>query len=190
MDFFVANQGNQIMAIPKPTDEDIKLWWDEVQNYRNSKLSLTAYAKKNNLAYTTFVGWVYRFDPWTGKYKNDKERELELVELYLATNAPREQFSLKHGIHKDRLTTLVVHLGYMERLKNYLAGQNEQEQKTMKFTEIKPEQPIIKRTFIEHEVITPKNDLELIIKKGVKVTIAPEISNEQLITIIEFLRNL
>lgn len=81
-----------------------------------------------------------------------------------------------------------VYANYMKRL-GINIFESKSENKKMTFIEARQEPaPMIENSY--QELITPKNDLELIIGKGVKVSVSSEISSEKLISIIEFLRNL
>ena len=64
----------------------------------------------------------------------------------------------------------------------------------MKF--IKIENPVVQQNQIiqsaepKQEVLKEKNDVELIISKGVKVVVSPEVGADKLIRIIELLKDL
>lgn len=188
------------------SNDEIKFWYDHCEGQKKTNFSLVNYCHKNKLDSKLFSNWKQRFNPWHGKYKMAKEREIELAELYQATNPPRNYFCNKHGLPVHRLSIILAHLGYMERLKEiYDEDINESKQKLdveVPEHENQPERQsmqFITRTEemalpIPHapmaEVIEEQNHIELTITKGVKVTLSPEFPAEKIIKIIELLKDL
>lgn len=202
------------------TNDEIKFWYDHLLKNKKQKLKGEVYAHRNNLSPKALVNWKQRFNPWSGKFKLQKDRELELYDLYKATGSPRASFCAKHNLPMHRLTLVGTYLEYKKRLEQ-IYGENvpslvpdkinieipqeeympEPEPITTfrAFTPIPtvcdavprpPFQPPQTQITQSHEVIEAKNDVELSLKKGVKVILSPEIDTSQIIKIIEFLKEL
>lgn len=205
------------------TDETIKKWYEHVTNLlldnKTSKRP-ALYARNNNLDYKNVRNWIYRFNPWYGKYIKQKEREIYLYDLYVATDAHRDKFCAKHGISQHRLTIVGTHRNYIERL-NYIynddiphadlvLGKKVEDNSIIEIPkevatsfklfqpkqEIQPiniPEPVITNIRHEnepHEVFEPKNEIELSMQKGVKVILSPETTTDKIVKIIEFLKEL
>lgn len=179
----------------KRSNTEIKFWYDMVVKYQGSSMPFEYFCKKEGINYKTLKNWMYRMNPWTMKFKDKKEEEIQLAELCIAEEQNHESFCKYNKMDIRRLKRVITYINYMKKINvNYNEQKESKEEnpvikslepteKTMKFVEVEPDP-------VHQELITPKNDLELIISKGVKVSVSSEISSEKLITIIEFLRNL
>jgi hypothetical protein len=192
-------------------NEEIQFWYEHCINQQDSSLGVVNYAIKHKLHSKLLTNWKQRFNPWHSKYKTDKERELELTRLYLATNPPRSYFCSKNGLLIHRLSIVMSHLGYMEKLheiygevipESFLVEKinievpveeymDIPEQEPMKFITRAPEPTHLPVHHApEAEIIEERNPIELTITKGVKVIVSPELCPTKIIKIIELLKDL
>lgn len=194
-------------------NEEIKFWYEHCINQSKSRMSIINYAFKHKLDIKFFSNWKQRFNPWQAKYKPHKNRELDLVKLYMATNPPRAYFCEKHDILTHRLSLVMAHLGYMEKL-HEIYGETiptcftenkidivipeeeymdiplkEQQPMTFITRNADPMQPTTHHA-PEAEIMEERNPIELTITKGVKVIVSPELCPTKIIKIIELLKDL
>ena len=123
-------------------------------------------------------------------------------------------FSKENNIEYKHLAEAITHSHYLRRIKklkqmhadgmlNKTVGvKKEEDHEELKFVQVPRinqiplSQPIeikeieIQREETQQEVVEKQNDIELIISKGVKVVVSPNVGTEKLIKIIELLKDL
>lgn len=148
-------------------------------------MSQKKYCEKYDVDYNKFCNMRYRL-----VYKRDQpELYAKLVSIrrkQLESGAPSAELAKAHGIKACHLSEIGTHLGYLDLLEEIKL---EKEPSPMKFIHV-PSVNLPFPTPQEHEVLEQKNDLEISISKGIKVTIAPNIDSMKIIKIIELLKDL
>jgi hypothetical protein len=181
---------------------DLYKHWQESKKH---PISYAQYAREHKLDVSNFASWHLKFNPWTGKYKKQKQNELYYAGLYKEKEEHASVFCRNNSISPSRLHLVSSHIFLMERINNLLdkESNNIKKESSMSFIEVpkkqdiwdnfKPLNPIIQKQPEkpqEQEVIKAQNDIELIITKGVKVIVSPQIGTEKFIKIIELLKDL
>jgi hypothetical protein len=172
----------------KRSKEEVWYWYEMMETYQKSGLIQTAFCKENNLDYKVFCNMRFRII-----YKRDTEPKLyqklmsigrEYMSLGYAKGSA--EFAKKHGVNPRHLSEVATHIGYLDIIEEIKA---EREPEQMKFVQVQ-HQGNLRAPVQEAEVVEKQNDLEIIIAKGVKVSISPNIDTMKVIKIIELLKDL
>lgn len=174
------------------TDEEIWQWHQLIQAQKTSGLSQLDFCKQREIDYKAFSNVRFRME-----YKSvtDPERNAELVQLvreYRTSHESRESFAKRHGLDKNVLCMAITHVVYQDALAKIKAKQEPEE---MQFIQA-PTIPLQQRGILatkppnQSEFVEKQNDIEIIISKGVRVTISPNIDPMKIIKIIELLKDL
>lgn len=170
----------------KKDHDEIWYWHLKVEEFKKLGMGQKEYCDAHELDYKRFCNMYYRID-----YKRSRDPELyaKLVATtrkYLSSGAPASKFARANDIHPRILSETVTHLGYIDIIESM---KKSKEEKPMQFIHV----PVVNLPYIppkEQEVVEKQNDLEIIIAKGVKVSISPNIDSMKIIKIIEFLKDL
>lgn len=178
-------------------EETVIFLYEKVEEFNQSELSEKEFCNRHNLSFSTFKNFKYilNFDKRINKLKEKYDHYLE--------EAKREGCSIrgiaaKYNLNKTEIGLYNIYLKYKKIIANYLNSKNTIEQ-PMSFVKVKAQEPIATHEMNHHpiqiqskepELMEKQNDLELIISKGIKVIVSPEIDSMKLIKIIELLRNI
>lgn len=179
------------------TDEFIWEWYQRFEHMKEIGMGQPEYCKKNNISLTLCraMSWKIIFRSRSG---NSYKKLMELAKAYNPEEMTKVEYAQLHKISKCQLNETMAHiraLEAIERMKNKLASESNE----MKFIAVNPtgtwsnKAPAPKLPHLpyqEPEVVPKQNDVELIISKGVKVVVAPEVGADKLIRIIELLKDL
>ena len=176
------------------SDGELWKWYEIIQDFCKSKLPQKPYCTKNKINYSKLHN-MYRRIAYISIAKPDKyEKLLPIAREYMQSATTPKEFAKNHGISALSLIEMSLHLKYLDRIE-YLKSQKNPD--SMKFIEVhkgswRTNIPSSngKSPLIEPEVVAKKNDIELIISKGVKVIVSPEIGADKLVRIIELLKDL
>lgn len=172
----------------KRSKEEVWYWYQVMEEYQKSGLIQTNFCKENKIDYKVFCNMRFRII-----YKRDSEPQLykklmdigrEYMSLGYAKGA--NEFAKKHGVNPRHLSEVATHMGYLDMIEELKA---EKEPAPMKFVQVQ-HQGNLQRPVQEAEVVEKQNDIEIIITKGVKVSISPNIDTMKVIKIIELLKDL
>ena len=187
----------------KRSDEEVWHWHQHLQQFKASGMTPAMYCRTHKLNDKTFSNLKFRME-----YIKDSNPELyahwvPITRQYMASAQSAAEFAKEHKIPINKLCEMGTHLAYVdvvERLKL------EKEDASMQFIQVPnprairsesaaqnpyPDRlPAESAQSAEPEVIQPQNDLEIIISKGVKVSISPNIDTMKIIKIIELLKDL
>ncbi len=177
----------------KKTNPEVVIYWNkEIQRQKESGYRAVKYCKENGLNYKSFMNYDYRIN-WNEKKNLDFYNEYKkYYELYEKFEGTITQFCLSYKINEGTFKEYKIHKKYNEILSNkklYI------EPEGLSFVEVKPPK-VIKRQSINikskepEEVVEKKNDIEIIIAKGIKVIISPAVDYSAIIKIIEILKDL
>lgn len=173
----------------KKDHDEIWYWYQKVEEFKTSGMKQKEYCEHYDVDYKKFCNMLYRIE-----YKRTSDPELyekliPVTRKYMASGAPASKFAKAHEIDIRLLSEMVTHLGYRDIIESMKEAKKE---KPMQFIQVPSVQSAIARPPIqpEHEVLEKQNDIEIMITKGVKVSISPNIDSMKIIKIIELLKDL
>lgn len=175
------------MMIKKDHDE-IWYWHLKVEEFIESGMAPKAFCESRELDYKKFSNMRYRIEYKRITHPDMYKKNVPIARRYIASGIPASKFAKDNNIDVRILSELVTHLGYVDIIENMKNG-IKKEPETMNFIQV-PSINLPMPTPPEPEVIEPQNDLEIIIAKGVKVSISPNIDSMKIIKIIELLKDL
>lgn len=165
----------------KTDDEEIWYWYEKIKEFHDSGMAQKEYCDNYQVDYKKFCNLRYRIEYKKLSHPELYAKMVPIARKYMQSGATASKFAKAHEVEVRLLSEFVTHLSYLDiidRLKS------EKESK-MKFVQIQHNAPIQ-----QHEVLEKQNDLEIIITKGVKVSISPNIDSMKIIKIIELLKDL
>lgn len=173
------------------SEDEVWYWYNKIEEQKNSGMMLITFCEKYNLNEVKFTNMKHRIS-----YKRDSDPEgyeklRALTKLWKSSGLRASKFAHEHNINVRYLGQMTTHLNYVAIIEKFKA---QQEEKPMHFIEVKAtplstgESPITQAPI--SELIEKQNDIEMIITKGVKVTISPNIDSMKIIKIIELLKDL
>lgn len=176
------------------TKLNIWKWFKIVEEYETHEITMPAFAKKKNIKIDDFRHYRRLINLFT---KTNPELQIErkqLYDQYLESGLSVPKFCTEQGANKTILKIAVDHFRAREVIAEAQENPNivAEWEKSMEFIKA----PVIKSASFptsrqtEPEVIKKQNDVELIISKGVKVVVAPEVGADKLVRIIELLKDL
>lgn len=169
----------------KKDHDEIWYWHQKIEEQRKSGMPQKEYCDEYEVDYKKFCNMRYRIE-----YKRETHPELyaksvPIAKKYLKSGIPASKFAKENNIEVRILSELVTHLGYLDIIENI---KNEKES-PMNFIQV-PSKESLPQTAPQCELVEKQNDIELIITKGVKVSISPNIDSMKIIKIIELLKDL
>lgn len=178
----------------KREEEDEQIWkyYQLLLEYPNQELSRSEFCKKHKLDTLKFANFKMHF---FHKSVIDPELYARLVPIgraYLENDIPLHEFAKQQGVRPSIVAGLRTHLNFVDRIEAI----RQKKEVGMNFIKIPaiPARPPAEYHPVavqqEAEVVEARNCVELIIQKGVKVIVAPEVGADKLIKIIELLKDL
>lgn len=181
-------------------DGELVEWHENIQLFYKSELKQEAFCKEYGINYHRFCNMKYRL-----VYRRDSkpkwyEKYTPIVRKYLAERGDMTEFAHQNNMKRLELREMALHLNYLDRIDRILRDRNpdKRDEATVTPQKDKPKMifhqvPVANLPQLipaEPQIVEARNDIELIISKGVKVIISPELGNEKLIKIIELLKDL
>lgn len=173
------------MTIKKDHDE-IWYWHQKIEEFHESGMGPKDYCDEYEVDYKKFSNMKYRIEYKRFSDTELYEKSLPLARKYMKSGAPASKFAKANGIDIKLLGEMCTHLGYIDIIESMKESKDVQ---PMKFVQV-PTMTLPHITQQEHEVVEKQNDIEIIITKGVKVSISPNIDSMKIIKIIELLKDL
>ena len=179
----------------KTSNDEIWYFHTHCEKQLASGLGIKNYAVEAGIDYKKFSNFRYRIV--YKKYSDPKtySKYVDLYDKYTKSGATVTAFSKEHGIRKRLLDEMITHKKYLSQIE-YISLQSKEAIETtntrepaMNFVQIAA-QPQEVQPPMEAEVLEQRNDIEIIISKGVKVSISPNIESLKIIKIIELLKDL
>ena len=185
---------------------EIWYWYQHIEKFKEHGKSKAAYCCEHNLDLKKFNNLYYRI-----AYIRDTspiyESICDLAREFRESTEGIKKFSENNNISASNLKAALTHVNYLDIIKrlkesNYTLPDNYQNSiecskkskktpmsfiKVPKSKDKKPE-PLI--PIVQEYKVIEQNDLEIIITKGVKVSISPNIDSMKIIKIIELLKDL
>jgi hypothetical protein len=190
------------------TDEDILFWYQKNKDFESSGMNLPQFCRTQSIdskkLYNMRRVLVFK------KYCNPEEhvKLINLSRQMTEQGLTRIEAAKLGGVKFCQITEATAYLSYQRELKRILEERGlpfDEDIVPMEFIEVgnkpqkKPKQALnrmLQQKFapvpapIEPEIVEQKNDVELIIQKGVRVLVSPEVGTDKLIKIIELLKDL
>ncbi len=185
------------MTILAYSETETFYWYKRIEEFLilgdNNKIK---FCKDNHLDAKKFSNLYYRIHHPLTHEESFYNKMTAYAQEWVDSGMSQNEFSKKNGISYSKLAQYTAHIRcwkIIEKLKKQENPQVQQDDnESMNFikipiTAMKREEPMIPE---EPEVFEKQNDIEIIISKGVKVSIAPNIDSMKIIKIIELLKDL
>ena len=193
----------------KNTDDEIwetYLWMKKFEEYNGSKKQ---FCNENGIPYLSFINVLYRINNCRYTHPERYIKLMNIGKLYLSRKGgiTAKEIASMHNIEKASLTEIITHMRYLSVIEERLKKQ--ERNKEIKFIAVEPikasdsngqmgENSVVASKINESidfvhqpaEVIINRNDIEITISKGIKVSIAPDIDSTKIIKIIDLLKDL
>lgn len=179
----------------RESDETILFWYNEIQKMNEGNLKPSFYCKVHNLSFAKMLKMINRIE-YTSKKKPEEYNELLLKgHEFIKSKKTAKSFSKSSGLSMQVIKDISLHIKYNKIIDEMKNKKLIDEPKQMLFTQV----PIVKPEIlhkeatpqlVEPDVIEAKNDIELIISKGVRVIASPQLDPMKIIKIIELLKDL
>ena len=171
----------------KVSDEDVWYWHTHCEKQMESGLGVMAYARQAGVEYKSLSNVRYRII-----YKKYSDQETYKILMnhavqFLSSGKSIGKYCDEKKVNKVQLKETLTHLRYLEAIERI--KKDKQPEPKMNFVQIAPQSQAV-QPHMEAEVLEKQNDIEIIITKGVKVSIAPNIDSMKIIKIIELLKDL
>lgn len=171
-------------------NEDIWIWHERIEEFHSQDLPPKRFCDENKYCYKTFNNRYARIVYKSRKHPDLYQKLIPITRKYMESNIPPSQFIKTHEISIKLLSEMTTHLHYLDAIEEMKGIKG---MKPMHFIQVPAVQnriPVTQEPPIEPEVMKKQNDVELIISKGVKVVVAPEVGADKLVRIIELLKDL
>jgi hypothetical protein len=173
----------------KRSKDEVWYWYGVMEQFETSGMRQKEYCDQYDVHYKKFCSMRYRII-----YKRDTHPELykKLLPIgrkYLESGAAASKFAKEHDVTMNLLSEVGTHIGYLDLIEEI---KHEKEPAKMNFIKVPNPQSLPSHTVEspEPEIVEKQNDIEIIISKGVKVSISPNIDSMKIIKIIELLKDL
>lgn len=167
-------------------DEQIWYWYEFVQEFLGQSFPAKKFCKLKNIDYKAFSNKLYRIVYISQTKPELYQEHLDLAKECRASQMSISKFSKTRKVSHSLLREASAHLNYLEAIEKI---KSQKEKSAMNFIQIPPRNPVVQQAQVA-EIVENKNEVELVISKGVKVTVAPEVGADKLIRIIELLKDL
>ena len=178
----------------KLSDDDIWFWYSAIIEQQEGELSSPTYCKERFLDYKKFTNMRYRMFYIEHARPDEYNFLVKMGREHMSNPVSISEFCKKNKIDRTKLSEIKTHLLYKEAIERLKIERGSKEAETMNFVQLKsPEKPqmvVLSPPPQEHEVVEAQNDIELVITKGVKVMISPQVDSMKIIKIIELLKDL
>lgn len=172
----------------KRDKNEVWYWYETINQFESSGMPLKEFCAEYKVDYRKLCNMRYRLI-----YKRDTNPELYAKLLTIGrkfskSGIPVSKFAKDNGVEVRWLSEVSTHIGYLDLIEKI---KKEREPDGMKFVQVTPRwDPPSPPDVPVAEVVAKQNDLEIIISKGVKVSISPNIDSMKIIKIIELLKDL
>lgn len=173
-------------------DERIWYLYNKLEEYKTSKLTLPNFCAINEIKFSTMNNFKFTlslnriYDPEISKKYDLIMDEIKNKNIFISS------ISKKTGIKEGELSLIRMHFHYLEVINQFKQSSQKNKEENMDFVKVKQNTKEINPKIVknEPELIEKQNDLEIIISKGIKVSISPNIEPMNVIKIIELLRTI
>lgn len=172
------------MAIRKDHDE-IWYWHQKIEEFHESGMKPINYCDSYEIDYKLFCNMKYRIEYKRFSDAAVYKRNVPITRKYMNSGTLAAKFAKENCIDIRLLHEMATHLRYRDIIEDMKEARAAKEEKTMSFIQV-PQRMAIQ----DAEIVEKQNDIEIIITKGVKVSISPNIDSMKIIKIIELLKDL
>lgn len=180
----------------KLADKDIWFWYQHIVTQKASEVTAPTYCTEHGLDYKKFTNMRYRMFSTQQSRPEEYDKMVALARKFMASGLSISAFCTKHKVDKVKLTEINTHVKYHDVI-DRLKKENQKPSDTMHFIALDPKasttmpsQQYLNQFAPPAEVVEARNDIELVITKGVKVMISPQVDSMKIIKIIELLKDL
>jgi hypothetical protein len=172
--------------------DEIWYWYQKVEEYKSSGMKQKEYCENYEVDYKKFCNMIYRIEYRRSSHPEEYQRLLPIVRKYMSFGAPASKFAKAHDIDIRILSEMVTHLGYTDIIESMKKSKEEKPMSFIQVPSVQGSQPRPPMAYEESvgELVDKQNDIEIMITKGVKVSISPNIDSMKIIKIIELLKDL
>ena len=178
----------------KLSDDDIWFWYSAIIEQQEGELSAPTYCKERFLDYKKFTNMRYRMFYIEHMRPDEYKVLMKAGREFIDSPLQLSEFAKANKVDKTKLTEARTHILYKEAIERLKKERGGKEAETMNFVQLKnpakPQMAFLSPPPQEHEVVEAQNDIELVITKGVKVMISPQVDSMKIIKIIELLKDL
>ncbi len=161
-------------------------YYQKLQEYESSGMTMVEYCRRHEFNITTMRNFRHRLTFKQYEPPEIYENFVALTKEYLVSGINRKEFSKQNNIDEHILKEMITHVKYMDIIERRKQNPSQSpEEQSMKFVQVFPG-----ITTPESQSVEKKNDIEIIITKGVKVIISPNIDSMKIMRIIELLKDL
>jgi len=161
-------------------------WYNHVQEQIKSGLTAPEYAVKNNLPMNSFKNAKSIITLGDNRNSKANRRLIKLAEEFQNCSMTLEGFAKLHDVNPKQIKRAQTYLNYQAIIAEHTGSPKQ----PMEFKQITVPAATVRIIAPEPEVIEPKNGIDLIIAKGIKVSISPNIDSIKIIKIIELLKDI
>ena len=170
-------------------DDKVMKWYWILQDFLESKMSQLQFCKSRNVEYKKFCNMRVRILSRSLSSPEYYKKTVVIARQYLDSGQTPREFSKKNGISLEHLKEFALHLNYLDLIERKLKESPKEELVFHRVPASPSFSPPVVQT-IEPEIMEARNDIELVIKKGVKVIVSADLGSDKLIKIIELLKDL
>jgi len=162
---------------------ELAMWHDVVEKCMQEKAKPAEFCRQHNLDPQKYQYYKARLFHKRFSNPNFYQELVPICREYLESGATASMIAVKYGVSRSDVLACSNSLKYLDSIAEYKS------QNRLNFIKV-PQSSSPVHVIEESEVLTPKNSVELMISKGIKVIVAPEVGSDKLIRIIELLKDL
>jgi hypothetical protein len=185
------------MGVLSYSEQETFYWHKRIEEFISSGSdNKVTFCKDNNLDPKKFSNLYYRIYHPLLQDKSYRDKMLRLAKEWPNSGLSQHAFAKKNNVHHNKLSQYVSHVRSWEIIERLEKENATPEDATpMNFIQVPNKSLAVAKkqeefSEAEQEVIEKQNDIEIIISKGVKVSISPNIESMKIIKIIELLKDL
>lgn len=163
--------------------KELTMWHDAIEKCMLENATQAEFCREHNLEPAKFQ--YYKARIFHKKFSNPvlHEKLVEVCKEYSQSTESAWTIAKKHNVLRRDVLDCSNSMKYLASIAEYKSRDK------LNFIKV-PQHANTIEIIEDSEVLTPKNSVELMISKGIKVTVAPEVGSDKLIRIIELLKDL
>lgn len=186
-------------------NEELWYWYCLVEKYKTCGVTRSQFAKKHQVSEKKLCNMINRLRYNSENSPDLYAKSIAIGRMYLASSESVKDFASNNNVSESFINHIAIHIRYIDKIEKL---KKEKGANIMNFIKV-PMQAldsdsidtdkgkdtvseslsVVKPTPMQ-EIVEKKNDIEIIISKGVKVLISPNIDSMKIIKIIELLKDL
>lgn len=176
----------------KTSPKEVWYWYQKIEEWKVSEMKQKHYCVSNGIDYLRFWNMYLKIEHKRISNPKEYSRLVALAKQYLASDIKMKTFVADHNVAEKTFVQTITHLSYLKMIEAIKEGRIDIEDSPMQFVQVPAIQsrPSWAYQAPVEEVLSKQNDLEIIIDKGVRVIISPNIDAMKVVKIIELLKDL